>query len=147
VDVLSGPVVILSGDDCAVLSRQLVEAIRLAYVARGRPPPRHLLDFAEEVSRAARSSATSPTAALASAAAGTVRFRTSPDLPACDEPVWLTVTEAARVAEVSDGYMRRLARRGDVQASRGRRSAWLIDASSLAAWISRRRKEREGKAA
>ena len=58
-DVLSGPVVVLDSDDCAVLGRQLVEAVRLAYVARGRPPPHHLLDFASAVNRAARSSPSS----------------------------------------------------------------------------------------
>jgi hypothetical protein len=140
---LSGPSVVLDGDACAALAPWLVRAVRV-YVARGVPPPRPLLDLADEVSRAARFRAD----AQATARCGTGQFRSEPFSRPSDQPEWLTVREAARVAAVSEGYVRRLARRRDVEASRGRSSAWLIDAGSLTAWAgSRNRKERKRKAA
>ena len=48
---------------------------------------------------------------------------------------------------MSTGYLRRLIRQGDVEASRDRRGAYLVHMDSLAAWLSRRRKERDRKAA
>lgn len=141
---LSGPLVVLDGDACAALAPCLVQAVRL-YTARGVPPPRLLLDHADEVSRAA---ARFRADAQVTARRGTGQFRGGPSSRPFGQPEWFTVREAARVAEVSEGYVRRLARRRDVEASRGRSGAWLIDASSLAAWAgSRNRKERKRRAA
>ena len=69
-------------------------------------------------------------------------FRTGPDLAAWPQPVHLTVKEAATVAELSEGYVRRVIRRGDVEASRGPRG-YTLTADSLAAWLSRRRNVRQ----
>ena len=147
-EVLGGPAVVLDGADCAVLGRQLVEAIRLGYVARGRTPPRLLLDFASEVSRAARGFATVPADAQVSLRGELARVPAGPLPSSCGEPVWLTAAEAARIAEVSVQTMRKCLRARDPRGSRGgHRSAWRVDASELAAWLSRRRKERTQKAA
>ncbi|MFJ9903933.1 helix-turn-helix domain-containing protein [Streptomyces sp. NPDC101152] len=52
----------------------------------------------------------------------------------------LTTQEAAQLTGLTDGYWRRLARRGDVTASRsGRRGEWVLDGSSVAAWVADRR--------
>jgi hypothetical protein len=143
---LSGPLIVLDGDACAALAPCLVQAVKL-YVARGAAPPRHLLDLADEVSRAARAAAEFRPSAQVTGRPGTGRFRSGPTSRACEQPEWLSVREAARVAKVSDSYVRRLARRRDVEASRGRSGAWLIDANSLTAWAdSRNRKECKRKA-
>src|SRR5207302_3963697 len=102
------------------LGDMLVTAIRLGWVARGQMPPRLLRAFADEVSHAARSSARFRDDAQVSAGNGTARFRSEPFPPFSEQPVRLTVREAATLAEVSEGYMRRCCRRGDVTASQGR---------------------------
>jgi Helix-turn-helix domain len=144
VDVLSGPVVVLDGADCVILGRQLVEAIRLGYTTRGRPPPRQLLDFADAVSRVARSSARFRTDMQASPSRGHAEPPGEPDpAPSDQEPLLLSTREAARLAGLSKEYMRRCYREGDPRASRGHHGAWFVDAADLDAWISARRKECE----
>jgi hypothetical protein len=137
-------VVVLDGHDCEILARQLIEAIRLGYTARSRPPPERLLDLANQVSAAARSSAQFRASAQVSGAPGTGKFCGAPVSPGSDqEPATLTVQEAAKRAEVSEGFMRRSCRRGDVAASRHHQGAWAIDTGSLDAWSSRRRKDQD----
>lgn len=150
---MRGPVVVvLSEGDAAALGPQLVQAIRLAFVARGAPPPRLLLDLSEEINRAAgRSARTEPMAVSpqVSAGCGTAELPAAPDRPSSGQPVGLmTAIEAAEVAQCSASYIRRVIRRGDVQASRDRYGMWRVDPADLAAWlIQRRRKENERKAA
>ena len=141
-----GVVIGLSRADATVLAGQLAAALQLAYGTRRVRPPRLLEEFAGEVSRAA-GAAKCRIDAKVGPGAGTARFREVPSLPASDQPVRLSVREAANLANVSEGYMRRCCRRGDVQASQGHRG-WAVDIASLATWISaRRREERERKAA
>lgn len=138
---LSGPVVILDGTDCAVLGQQLADTIQLAYNARGAPAPRALLDFSVAVNRLARRSSQD------TAGSETTRFPAGPFLPPSEQPVMLTATEAARIAQVSVQYTRKCLRRGDLRGSRGHQGAWRVDAVEVAAWISRRREENDPKAA
>lgn len=149
-EVHSGGVVIgLSQADAALLAEQLAAALQLAYGARRTRPPRFLEEFAGEISRAA-GSAKFRRDAQVRASRGTAGFRDVPSLPASDQPVRLSIREAANLADCSEGLMRRTCRRGDVQASRaGPRSAWAVDIASLATWISarRRRENDESKAA
>ncbi len=146
-DVLSGPVVVLDGNDCAVLGPQLVAAIKLAYVTRGRPPPRHLLDFADQVNALVRA-AKGRTDAQANTPHGPAAGREWPLLPALDpEPAKLTTNEAARLAEVDARTVRKWIQKRDLEASRDHKGAYLVDIGSLAAVIGRRRKENQRKAA
>lgn len=132
-EVLGGrAVVIVDAGEAAALSRQLVEAIRLGYVARGRTPPRLLLDLAEGVSRAAA----------------------GPRPPgAAPPPPWplgmapLTVAEAARLAAVSRSFITRGCRARWFEADRGRGGSWIIDPLSFAAWLAARDRARAGRAA
>lgn|GEM_PF-5033109 len=147
--VSKGVVVTLTEDDATALARQLAEALQLAYAARGRTPPRLLTDFASEVSRTARSSAEFRPYSQVNARRGTAGFRDRASPPLSDQPVRLSIQEAANLANCSEGLMRRSCRRGDVQASRAApRSAWAVDIASLATWISaRRRKEHDNREA
>ncbi len=137
----------LDGTDCAMLGRQLVEALRLAYVARGRPAPVQLVDLADLVNKAARASAERCVNTQVRGVIGGRGLRGGADRSDSGQPVMLTVTEAARVALVSTRYMRELARKKVVDATRKPGGAWAVNAWSLAGWISRRLPDRERKAA
>jgi len=140
VEILSRPVVItLDDNDAAVLAGQLAAMIQRDYRHGGNLPPRALRDFADMLSGAASQHGDRQ----ASGRRGTAAFRRGPSLPPLSEPVRLTAREAAELARVSEGFMRRCCRRGDVQASRAHRGAWAVDIASLAAWISQRRKDHE----
>jgi hypothetical protein len=149
--VSRGVVVTLDEDDATVLARQLAEALQLAYGTRHANPPRLLEAFANQISHAARDSGSARfrTDAQVSPSRGTAEFCDEPSLQSSDQPVRLSVREAANLADCSEGLMRRTCRRGDVQASRaGPRSAWTVDIASLATWISaRRRKEHDNRKA
>jgi len=149
VEVVSrGMVLTLDEGEATTLARQLAETMRLAYVARDRTPPRFLLDFANDISRAARGFAQVRVNAQVGAPGELSEVRGGPFPSSLAQPVWLTAAEAARIAEVSVQTMRRYLSGGDPHGSRGgRRSAWRVDASELAAWLSRRRAEIAQKAA
>lgn len=143
-----GVVVTLSEGDAASLAVQLSQCIQIAYNARGIHPPRLLLYLADEVNRAARSFADVRADAQVRTRSELAQFRAEPFPSSCGEPVWLSADEAARIAEVSVQTMRKCLREGDPQGSRGgHRSAWRVEASELARWLSWRRKERTQKAA
>jgi hypothetical protein len=149
VEVTRGGVVVsLTQADATLLAEQLTRALQLAYGARHADPPRLLEAFANQISRAGRGSGSARFRADAQVrpSRGTAGFRDDPLLQSSDQPVIrFSIQEAANLANVSEGLMRRNCRRGDVQASRaGPRSAWAVDIASLATWISaRRRKEHD----
>ncbi len=103
VAVLDGPVLMMDGAQCAALRGALVEAIRLGYTARGSLPPRVLEEHSNEVAiiaraveqRRADSSFPQVTPGL-----GAADLRTVPSKPCSQEPVTLTIGEAARWAGV-----------------------------------------------
>jgi hypothetical protein len=132
--------------EAEALGRELAATVRLHHNL-GLPLPTHLRAFSEEMNVAIRGSAWFRSNMQASAHRGTGEFRAEPSSPSCDQPVRLSIKEAAQLAQVSESFMRRCCRRGDVQASQGRRSAWAVDVSSLAVWISQHRKETEFKKA
>lgn len=141
-----GVVLSLSQAEATTLAGQLAAALQLAYGTRQLRPPRLLKEFTGALGRAAGSAKFRKDTQVR-AGSGTVRFRDMPSLPSSDQPVRLPVREAANLADVSVGYMRRCCRRGDVQALQGHRG-WAVDIASLATWISaRRRKEHDSKAA
>lgn len=141
--VLSGPALVLDGDDCMTLSGPLVEAIRLGYRARGLEPPRALLEHAEAVSRVARRFASVRVNPQVRAPGEPATARVRSSQPLSSEPVWLSADEAARIAGISVHRMRKCLREQDPKGSRGARSAWRVEAGVFAAWLSRSRTESE----
>lgn len=145
----------LDGADCAALGHQLADAIRLGWTVRGAAPPHALLELADRVNAAVRAAETGTGSGDVRAGRGRGpehrQFRVSPAASSCDQPVKLGTKlgtkEAAQAAEVSDGYMRRLCRQGVLGTRDEARGSWSIDSRELAAWDSRRREERERKAA
>jgi excisionase family DNA binding protein len=135
--ILSGPGVLLTAEDCVTVDRQLLEAIRLGWNARGRTPPHALLALADQINRCAAQFRAS---VQVEAGHGTVDPRTGRRVPVSDDkPVWLTTAEAAGIAGVSARYVRELARKGDVEATRsGQGGAWVVDAASLQVWMTHR---------
>jgi len=145
VEVTAGTPVITFRDEgeAAAFARQLVEVIRLGYVARGAHPPLLLLEGAERLSSAVRGSdGGSGQTGRSAQVPGTSEPGGLPDPPACRKPV-LTATEAARYAEVSTEYLTRICR-GGVLGPRTRKvkGQWSVDSRELAAWCeATRRKE------
>ena len=143
-EVVNGLTFSFTQDEVTVLRRQVAEALKFGYVVRGRELPRLLAEVGRELACADLSRENSQV----SVPNGTAGFRDETPLSVSDQPVRLTVKEAACLARVSEGYMRRLIRRGDVEAIRGHRGAWAVDIPSASVWIaSQRRKEHERKAA
>jgi hypothetical protein len=137
-------VVVLTGDEAEAIGRMLGEAIKYAYQARGWPVPPLLAEWRGLLARSAKGRAF-PQVPGSDVAAG---VRDGPPLPLSEQSARLTVREAACLARVSEGHMRRLIRRGDVEAIRSHGGAWAVDISSASAWItSQRRKERDQKVA
>lgn len=135
--------VFADASEAAAFAGQLREVVRLAYGVRQAEPPWLLRTGAEKISAAARGSAEFRTDMQVSASRGTAGFHEGRSLPLSDQPVRLGTREAAQLAQVSEGLIRRLCRRKNVQASGGNGSPWAVDIASLAAWISQRRKDNE----
>lgn len=142
-EVFAGPAVVISGPELEVLGRQLAEAIRSGYTARGRAAPRVLLDFAIAVSKAAPGTGGTDRAARgAGHGPGAERRNTREAAGAgvsCQPARTLSVKEAARAAKVSESYLRRLVRDGILEVRDGL-GPYAIFADSLAAWQERRRR-------
>jgi len=150
-DVRARRIVIdVSEADGAKVHGQLAAMIRRER-DRGLPVPTELLRFAERFGTAVQDASSAHASHMpTSGVRGTSgRFREGQILPGSDQPVRLSVREAAHLANVSEGFMRRACRRRDVQALRaGPQSAWAVDIASLAVWIGkRRRKEQENREA
>jgi excisionase family DNA binding protein len=140
-DVLDGPAIVVSGPELQVLDRQLRGALRRAYGRPGQVVPRWLLDFAIAVNKLAGSAGTG-SGCRSGAGAEPAWFRDGGPAGAWPQPAEVSVTEAARAAEVSEGYVRRLVRRRDIEASQDRPGgAYRVQTDSLAAWMDKRRKE------
>jgi hypothetical protein len=151
VEVLGSPLVLcsgpdgtttLSGPEVEALGRQLDTAIKYAFTVRDWGTPQLLLDFAIAVNRAARSSAGSRSLPMSGAVGESAG---SPgNVPGASSAETVRVSEAARLAGVSDRWLREQIQRGSVSALRGPRGALLVQVDSLTAWMdARNRKESE----
>ena len=126
----------LDARDCALLDAVLVRALRDMQLRDGGAP-QSLLEVVAPIHRAAvefreemQVSVGSGTGEDGSGSAGRSSAVTER----------LTTQEAAQLTGLTDRYWRRLARRGDVAASRsGRRGEWILDGNSVAAWVADRR--------
>lgn len=151
------PVVVINGRqlppaELVVFGRHLAEAIKAGYTVRGKPAPRDVLDVAVAINRwAAGISGTGRRDGSAGHGGGAEprNTRARPDPGASGQPVkTLSVTEAARAAEVSESYLRRLVRDEVLEVRDGQGPGYAICADSLAAWQERRhRRETDAKAA
>lgn len=66
---------------------------------------------------------------------GTGGFRDGPVGASYEASEWLTTPEAANILSVSESYVRRLLRRGELAGSRmGGKGTWIVDAGSVAVW-------------
>lgn len=134
----------LSGPETVKLGEELSQVIK-GFNVRGEVAPAVLLDFAVIVNQATRAS-TSRSLCRSGAVADSGKSLTDMTGPVSAQTV--KVSEAARLAGVSDRWMREQIQRGSVSALRGHRGALLVRIDSLAAWIdARNRKESETKGA
>lgn len=139
-DVLGSPRLVLDGRDCALLARVLARAIRRDHGAPGRPPPPlWLLDMAAAAAAVAGAEPAEPRSGWSGAGAEPAEPHGGAVVERSGQPDVLSVAEAAMRARVSEGYVRRMIRRGDLEASRDRRQgAYAIDSACFAAWCSAR---------
>jgi hypothetical protein len=127
--------VLLSERDCALLDGVLVRALRDLHMRDGAAP-RDLVDVVADIHQVAREFRAS---VLTETGSGTA-FDGSGSVGGSSEVTErLSVQEAARLTGLSTSYLRRAARRGDVQASRsGPRGEWVLDGGAVAAWTADR---------
>ena len=133
---VSGPqVVVFSGPDCVVMNDLLCWAV-VELGKRGKCLPPRAEQIVEEVRRAAIDFRENTLATpLREHAFDTPGFAAG----ALDPSDRLSVTEVARLAGVSEQYVRLLARRGTLRGVQsGRGGAWLIEPGSVAVWIAER---------
>jgi excisionase family DNA binding protein len=141
IDARDEPSITISGPDVLLLDRHLRATLRRAYRGPGQLVPRWMLDFAITVNKLAGSAGSGPGCG-SGAVAEPARFRAGGTAGAWPQPATVSVAEAARAAEVSEGYVRRLVRRRDIEASQDwPGGAYRVRTDSLAAWMDRRRKE------
>jgi excisionase family DNA binding protein len=131
--------VILTPDEADAAGRMLGEAIKFGYLARGWPVPPLMAEWRRKLA----SSAQDRMNAQVTMGVGPHEDRGGGGVQGSEEPARLTVQETANLAGLSEGYVRKLIRRGAVDAVRGQGSAWAVDIASLAAWIRQRRTERD----
>lgn len=130
-----GPALWITGADVSMAARQLEEAIRYGWLARRQPPPRFLLNLAIRAQRLAQGSAGSGLSGWSEASAEPRNSQRTPDGALSGQPVkTLSVKEAARAAEVSESYVRRLVRDRILEVRDSRRPPYEIYADSFAAW-------------
>ena len=130
-----GPVVVLSGADCGRLDALLMRALRDIQLRDGGLPT----DLAETVAPIHQAAAEFRATQLVNRRSGTAFAASGSVTGASAGTERLSVQEAARFAQVSESYVRRLARRGAVRAAQsGSRGAWQLDGGSLAAWLAER---------
>jgi excisionase family DNA binding protein len=150
-DVIGGPAVVVSGPELQMLARQLPETIRLAYLVRGKYPPRALLDFSVAVNQAVAGTCGTHSAAFGAGQACPAEPRNSRLVPGArtsGKPVTLSVKEAAEATKVSESYLRRLVRIGVLERAGRPEGEMRVFADSLAAWHERRhRRETSAEAA
>jgi excisionase family DNA binding protein len=132
--------VLLAGEDCARLDGLLLRALADTANRNGGVPVQ-VARIAAEIHRAADEFRTN---ILVNASSGTPRDEISSVKPRSPVTDRLTVQEAAKLAEISEEYARRMARKGVVNATKsGHRGAWLVDSTSLAAWVAERERRRQ----
>lgn len=132
----------LTAEDACVLDGLVRRAVYDAGRRDGHIPGR-LVELSEAIRRAALEFRV---AVLVSADSGTGEDESSSVTPASftsDER--LTAHEAARLAGVSEEFIRRLACEGVLTGTKsGHRGAWLLDPSSVALWTAGRNRRKAG---
>lgn len=133
--------VLLSDAECARLDHVLMRALREAHLRDGGAP-QWLLEVAADIHQRAGEFRKN---SLVNPGSGTTLDVSGSASGSWVETERLTVREAANLTGTSDSYLRRMARRGDVPASRsGIRGEWVFDGGSLAAWAAERNHRKAG---
>lgn len=130
------PGLLLTAEECARLDAVLMRAAREMQLRDGAVPHR-LADICADVHQVAAKFRQS---ALVGGGSGTEEAAGGIPEPSSSATERLSVQQAARLTGLSDSYWRRLARRGDVEASRsGSRGRWVLDGGQVAAWTANRK--------
>lgn len=124
----------LAGEDAVIADHLLRVAVRVLLSRDGTVPAR-VGELLEEVHRAALEFRVTllvePGSGTASDESGSVTGVS----PVTDR---LSTQQASRIANVSESYLRRLARRGVLKGMRGHGGGWELDAGAFAVWLAER---------
>lgn len=135
-----GPGVFLPASDCALLDRALRDALKFGWLGRRAVPPHALVVLADLVHAAAAEYRPEDRSRPANRGTGPVSTPvTSTSATSEETEVLLTTTEAARYLEMSDGYLRKLARKSAIPAEAGAGgNGWRFRRNELDAWNAHR---------
>lgn len=139
--ISDGPGIMLSATDCALLDSALRDALRFGWLGRRAVPPHALVKLADAVHTTAVRYSPEDRKPAVTMRAGPVWAYTDSASPTCGQEVQLTTAQAAARIGVSEGYLRKLARQGAVEAvgpGVGSARGWTFPASAVAAWAARR---------
>jgi excisionase family DNA binding protein len=141
----------LTAAECAKLDGLLVRGLRDLRLRDGTAPP-DLLEIVAPIHQAAAEFRASvlvePATVLVSPGfspgSGTGRDSSGSAARSSIATERLSVQQAARFANVSESYLRRLARMGALRGARpGGRGGWTLDGGSVAAWAADRNETRK----
>lgn len=143
-----GPGIFLPVSDCALLDRALRDAIRFGWLGRRAVPPHALLKLADLVHTTAEEYQPQDRSRPLTSRTGPASTPTTrPSATSETEEVLLTTSEAAHYLGLTEGHVRKLARRSAIPAEQGAGgTGWKYRRTELAAWKTHR-EETERKAA
>jgi excisionase family DNA binding protein len=142
---LTGPGLLLSPEDCALVDRHELAAIHYGYAVRGVAPPAKLLELAAGIHNCAEGFRAT-VQATAGVGGGSASRGDGVSLSDQEEhPILLTVKEASAAIGVSDTTVKKLLRQSVLTGMKsGQGGAWLIDGACVQAYAaSREMKRRE----
>jgi hypothetical protein len=143
---LTGPGLLLSPEDCALVDRHELAAIHYGYAVRGVAPPAKLLELAEWIHNCAEGfrATVQATPGVGSGNAPHGDRVSLSDQE--DQTVLLTVREAAACLSVSDTTVKSLLRQSVLVGMKsGQGGAWEIDGACVRAYAaSREQRHRKG---
>lgn len=136
---LKGPAVVLGPPECARLDNLIMRALLDARL-RGHPVSAAVEALAADVHQVAELFRTNM---LIKPGSGTCGSNVDAEVAAWWLEEQLSTEQAALVAGVSPGYMRRLIRRGDLEAARVHGGGWVVSGTALAVWLAGRDQHEE----
>jgi excisionase family DNA binding protein len=143
---LTGPGLLLSPEDCALVDRHELAAIHYGYAARKVPPPAALLELASAIHQIAEAFRAN---AQANPRVGNGNAPHGGRVPLSgqeDQTVLLTVREAAACLSVSETTVKNLLRQSALAGVKsGQGGAWEIDGACVQAYLAaREQRHRKG---
>lgn len=140
-----GPGLFLPASDCALLDRALRDALKFGWLGRRAVPPHALVALADLVHATAEEYQPQDRSGPVTSRTGPVSTRTTSTSTASEaKEVLLTTAEAAQYLGLTEGHVRKLARKSAIPAEQGAGgTGWKYRRDELAAWKADREETHE----